>query len=418
MRSKRHSKRAIGGCGLLCVLAASASAQEALRESLAGERIAEQNRQSLANQPYNLRLGDFKMVVSATQGFEYNDRVNYTSLNPQSDFILRPMLNLYAVQPIGEVNKLNFSLGIGYEKYIDHSAYDSLLITPGSELSFDVFVKDIRINFHENLSYQNDPGREASVSGTGKYGGLNNRLGTAVTWDLEDVVLSASYDYTKFISSTSTFNAQDRDSHLFLVRSGFKVHPTATIGLEATAGPTYYAQPRLNDNFSTSIGAYADWQPTPYMHLQPRAGYSQYSFTENQYYGKMPSEGGSYFGLNFNHRINRFISYTVDGGRELRPSVGANLSTEYRASGSINLHLIERLSLSSGINYTQGEQMGSLNIGNNQQYDLTSITFGAGYQLMEKLSTSLSYTHSIRTSNYQNGDYAQNRVTLNLTYRF
>lgn len=418
MSSKSFTLKVVGGCGVLGLLAASGSAQEALRASLAGERMAEQRRQQLENQPYNLRLGDFKMLATLSQGFEYNDRVNYTSLNPQSDFILHPLLSLNSIVPVGELNRLNLSLGVGYDKYIDHSEYDSLVITPGSALSFDVYIKDLRINFHENVSYKNDPGQEASLAGVGKYGGLNNTLGTLVTWDMEDVVLSAGYDFTKFISATDLYSYQDRDSHLILTRAGLKVHPTATVGLEASGGPTYYATPRLNDNFSTSIGAYADWNPTPYIHIQPRAGYSYYTFEENVVRGKMPSEGGSYFGLNFNHRINRIVSYTIDGGRETRLGVGANLLNEYHVSGNVALRIIEKLSLSCGLRYISGNEVGSLRIGNNQAYDMTTASFGAGYQLLEKLSVRLSYSHVIRTSNYQYGDYEQNRVLLNLTYRF
>src|ERR1700704_559536 len=105
-------------------------AQDAIRPSLAGEQAAEARRQSIDKIPYNLQLGPMKFRFSATMGFEYNDNVNLAedgsavflsptgpvvlTTSPQSDFILRPQINVDALWPITQLNTLKLDLGVGY----------------------------------------------------------------------------------------------------------------------------------------------------------------------------------------------------------------------------------------------------------------------------------------------------------------
>ena len=112
-----------------------ARGQEALRNSLVSESVAQQSRQETANLPFNVQMGDLKMELSQSLEAEYNDNVALTNHAPQSDFIFRPVLNATALYPIGERNVLKFSLGLGYEAFLHYSAYDRVVVNPGSESS-------------------------------------------------------------------------------------------------------------------------------------------------------------------------------------------------------------------------------------------------------------------------------------------
>src|SRR6266850_5877650 len=97
---------------LLCAAGIS-RAQDAIRPSLAGEAAAESRRQSIDKIPYNLQIGPIKFRFSATMGIEYNDNINLAedgsafflsptgpiliTTRPQSDFILRPQVNMNAL---------------------------------------------------------------------------------------------------------------------------------------------------------------------------------------------------------------------------------------------------------------------------------------------------------------------------------
>ncbi len=193
-------------------------AQDAIRPSLAGEAAAEARRQSIDEIPYNLQAGPWKLRFSATLGVEYNDNVNLsedgsaivrTAAGPvlvtseqQSDFIIHPQINVNALWPITQLNTFKLDLGLGYAFYLEHSEYDtnSLLISPGSQLAFDIFVGDFRINFHDRFSVEQDPVEEIGLSNVANYGHFENTVGVSVLWDLNAAVATIGYDHYNFIA--------------------------------------------------------------------------------------------------------------------------------------------------------------------------------------------------------------------------
>jgi hypothetical protein len=166
---------------LLCAGGIS-RAQDAIRPSLAGEAAAEARRQSIDKIPYNLQIGPMKFRFSATMGFEYNDNINlaedgtavfFSPTGPivvttkaQDDIILRPQFNMNALWPITQLNTLRLDVGVGYAFYMNHSNYNTngVLVSPGSQLAFDIFVGDFRINIHDRFSLEQDPVAEVALS--------------------------------------------------------------------------------------------------------------------------------------------------------------------------------------------------------------------------------------------------------------
>src|SRR5947209_2360185 len=134
---------------MLCAI--SVRAQDAVRPSLAGEAASEARRQDVDRLPYNLLVGPVRFRVSATMGVEYNDNINFADVNKQDDVILHPQVNLDAIWPITQINTLTLDIGLGYSIYLDHSGSNTngVLISPASQLSFDIFVGDFRINIHD-----------------------------------------------------------------------------------------------------------------------------------------------------------------------------------------------------------------------------------------------------------------------------
>jgi len=156
-------------------------AQEALRQSLTGQTVSAERKRDLKEKPYTVRWGDFQLLAGASLAGEWNDNVNLSHTDPKEDFIITPMVNLDALWPITELNSLTFSLGVGYATYIEHSQYDYAVITPGSQLAWDIYVKDFHINFHDWFYYQEDPTIYGGVSGTARFGGFYNTAGVLTT---------------------------------------------------------------------------------------------------------------------------------------------------------------------------------------------------------------------------------------------
>ena len=172
-------------------------AQEAVRPSLAGEAAAEARRQSIEQIPYNLLVGPVRFRFSVTTGIEYNDNINLSETDRQDDIIIRPQFNINAIWPVTQLNTLRLDLGLGYSFYTNHPENDTngVIISPGSQLSFDIFVQDFRINIHDRFSLEQDPVSEIQLSNVADYGRFENTAGVSVLWDLNKAVLTFGYDH-------------------------------------------------------------------------------------------------------------------------------------------------------------------------------------------------------------------------------
>src|SRR6202165_1460643 len=270
---------------LLCA-AGIGRAQDAIRPSLAGEAAAEARRQSIDKIPYNLQLGPMKFRFSATMGFEYNDNVNLAedasatfltptgpvvvTTSPQSDFILSPQINIDTLWPVPQLNTLKLDLGVGYAIYLDHSSYNTtgVLISPGSQLAFDIFVSDFRINLHDRFSLEQDPIAEVALSNVADYGRFQNTAGVSVLWDLNQAVVTVGYDHYLFLSTNSSFDYLDRQADIVSGSIAFTPSSTMTVGVEGSFITTYYDKNILNDSRTYSAGGFLETQLTSYLKLR------------------------------------------------------------------------------------------------------------------------------------------------------
>jgi len=400
---------------LLAAAAGTAHGQDALRVSLGYDSAAAQRRLEMENQPYTARWGDLKLLASASVDGAWNDNVNLAHTDPQPDLIIRPMGHLGVFWPVTEVNALSFSLGGGYEKYVTHDQYDRPLITP-SAVRWDLFLTNLRINFHDQFSYEQDPTAWGAVRGTASFGGFLNTVGATAAWDLHDVVLSFGYNHFNFVSSSSTYDYLSRASDLFLLRAGFKVHPAATAGVEVSGGPTAYDQKVLSDNVAASAGGFAQWRATEVINVESRLGFYEYSFSNE---GAAPGSGdqsGVYWSLGLSHQPSPKISYSVEGGREAFMGNNSALTDEYYGTASVSWRLIEHISLTPSVRYeTATQPTGPFRF----NYDRANASLKLSCPIKQKLTASLNYRYWLETSGLgQSLDYEQNCLTLQLAYRF
>src|SRR5947209_4493400 len=95
----------------LLVAGGAASAQEALRRSLAAAAPSTASRPQEESQPFMVKAGDFRMLASSSLGLDWNDNINSSKVNAQQDFILRPQAQLQTTYPLTQVNIFNLSIG-------------------------------------------------------------------------------------------------------------------------------------------------------------------------------------------------------------------------------------------------------------------------------------------------------------------
>src|SRR5258706_7826832 len=87
-RSRAHNLAYHLGIAALLLLATwSASAQEALQNSLAGDAATTARGKQMQSPDYTIKDGDFQMLVLPSLGLDWNDNINLSQTNLMDDYI-------------------------------------------------------------------------------------------------------------------------------------------------------------------------------------------------------------------------------------------------------------------------------------------------------------------------------------------
>jgi len=424
-------------------------AQDAIRPSLAGEAAAEARRQAIDKIPYNLQLGPIKFRFSATLGFEYNDNVNlaedgsFIVLSPsgpitlmtesQSDWIVRPQVNLNALWPITQLNTLKFDIGVGYAFYLDNSDYNTnaVLIAPGSQLAFDVFVGDFRINFHDRFSLEQDPIAEVALSNVADYGRFQNLIGVSVLWDLNQAVVTLGYDHYTFIATNDAFEYLDRNADIFSGTIGFTPNATMTVGLEGSFVTTYYDMNVLNDSNNYSIGAFLETQVTSNVKFRIAGGFQSIDFDNTGLVNDPNDLEDWYANALLSHRVNAQLTHHIAVGHETQLGVNSNYVQLNYIRHTANWNIFYKTLLSTELFYEDADDSGGSGplfmpvpgIPNINPFVAEHIhRYGGaitlGYQLTPHVTLGLRYQYTQKDSDQPLRDYRQNRIAFDGTYSF
>ncbi len=411
-------KRSVcAGALALLFLTPHLPAQDAIRPSLAGEAAAEARRQSIEQIPYNLLAGPVRFRFSITTGIEYNDNINLAEKDNQDDIIIRPQFNVAAIWPVTQLNTLRLDLGFGYAFYLNHSNANTnnVLIAPGSQLSFDIFIQDFRINLHDRFSLQQDPVAEIQLSNVVDYGRFENTAGISVLWDLNKAVLTFGYDHYTYISTTDTFSYLDRNAEELTFSAAFALTSTTNAGIESSAVYNYYDQHVLNDSVTFSIGPFVETQLTNYLRLRASAGYQLINFDNGGSINDSSDGNNFYAYVVLSHRINAAITQTLAAGHESQLGVNSNFVELNFVRHTATWAIINRVLLASELFYEDADDSGGLFSEHIQRYG-GALT--VGYQLTPHVTLGLRYQYTQKQSDQPLRDYKQNRVTLDGTYSF
>ncbi len=401
----------------LLLLAPALQAQDAVRPSLAGEAAAETRRQSIDQIPYNLLLGPVRFRFSITTGIEYNDNINLSETNKQSDFIIRPQFNIDAIWPVTQLNTLRLDLGLGYSFYLEHpnSNTNGVLIQPGSQLAFDIFIQDFRINLHDRFLLQQDPVTQLQLSNVSDYGRFENTAGISVLWDLNKAVLTFGYDHYNFVSTTDTFSYLDSNAEELNFSAYFALTSTTGAGLETSAVYTYYSQDFLNNAVAFSIGPFVETQVTNYLKLRAAIGYQLINFDSGGAVIDSSDDNDFYANILISHRINAAITQTISAGHEAQLGVNSNFVELNYVRHTATWNIINGVLIGTEFFYESGDDSGGIYSENIQRYGGAATL---GYQLTPHITLGLRYQYIQKQSDQPGRDYKQNSVSLDGTYSF
>jgi opacity protein-like surface antigen len=410
--------------------------QDAVRPSLAGEAASEARRQDVERIPYNLLLGPVRFRIGASVGVEFNDNINYAEVNEQEDIIIRPQVNFDAIWPLTQLNTLRFDIGISYAAYIDHSEANTkgILIAPGSQLAFDIFVGDFRINIHDRISIQQDPIAELGLSNVVDYGRFENYAGISVLWDLNKLLLTIGYDHYTYISTTSQFDYLDRNAEELSGSAAVNLTNTLVAGAEGNAVFNSYDQSTLNDSTTYSAGGFIETQLTSNVRLRVAGGYQWIDFDHNF----ETVDFGPPFGLVMiadkkdladyyangllTHQISSSISQSISAGHESQLGINSNFVILNYVRHTTSWKVVRNTLISTEFFYEDAKDSGGFAAfpfnAKGEHLQRYGGAIAVGYQLTPHVTLGLRYQYTQKESDVALRDYTQNRVSIDGTYSF
>ena len=404
--------------GLGVALTSVAPAQEALRASMAGQDMAEARKRALENQSFNLKLGPVSLRFSGNLSTEASDNIRASENNAQADLGIRAQLNTFAVWRVTEKNSLTLGLGLGYVKHLKATEYDSLYITPDTDLSFDVYAGDFLINLHDRFDYSQDVSADPTVSGTGSLSRFENTIGIRTVWDLNKAVVSAGYDHQSYIATQTQYESLTHSAELLSTSIGFQVRPTLQTGLELSGGLLDYQQNKIQDNQHVAIGPFLNGQLSEYTSFQISAGYVTY-FMESLIVPSVITNSAStisalYFSGTVRQRVGNILSHTLSFSRSVQSGIASQLLDLWRVEHSATWNVLHKTGVGTTLSYEHGSQPG---LGGE-----TLDRFGGGLSLSrtltEKTAARLGYQVYYKKSDVPGRGYLQNRLVLDVSYTF
>ncbi len=386
---------------------------------MASETAAEARRKAASTLDYyNLKLGPTLWNFIGGLGIEYTDNVNYQEKNRQADAVFLPEVNTKMLWPLSEKNVLNLAVDVGYLKYVQRSDLDEVFLMPGSELSLNMFVKDFVINLHDRVRTTGPTYQNPVLTGRGNYNRLENVVGTTVNWDLNKLILTLGYDHANYISLNNSLQQAEGQLEVIHARAGFALHKKSLLGVEAGASLVDYAEPGLRDGAQYGGGLFYEAQLSPYISIQSRLGYTVYAPEGGGSVGVTNQQEAIYAQLSFNHRLNKWLTYTLYGGRKFDAGLQWGLFAQnveyYFAYWNAYWNVISNISLRTGLFYEDGSVSGSLT----EDFYRVGTEVGVSRPITQKLTVSLGYRYYYRDSNLPLRDYRVNSIVLNCAYRF
>jgi hypothetical protein len=399
--------------------------------------------ESVATLPsdYNMKMGPVLFNVNASAEAEWVDNVALTSSNKQSDVIITPQVGVTAQWPVTASNTLRLSTSLGYSKYLIHPQYDqgTLLVSPDSVLSFDLYVGDFKINFHDQFSYQQDPASIGSINNVVAFNRMENIAGVGVIWDLNKILLGVNYDRIDFwsvnltqVNGSNLNNAGSINFHAnqFSANASWNMTSTVVFGVEGQGSIRNYDDYGIEDT-GYGFGPFTRIEVTPNFKVSASGGFQSLTTTSGSLTAAQVNAPNSvspvlgagttnsyYVDVTLDHRLNSYYTDRLSVGHELQLDVFSQQTdvtyVTYTSSWKVN----RILNMAFTLNFENVDSPSAASAISSGSYDCFNLGVQASFPVTRSVSGAIVYQFCDKFDAPGGQAYTVNRLGATLNYHF
>jgi hypothetical protein len=397
-----------------------ALAQDSIRPSNTGSEAAAMRSQAELPAHYTFRTGPVSYDLSTALSIEANDNIGLAEDHRVADIIFRPSIKLDSAWQITPLNTLRFSLGMGYAAYLANPRLNSrsVLVDPGSQIQFDVFVGGhLKLNFHDRFAIVQNPIDEPNLSNIARFDRFQNASGVTANWDFDVLQFVLGYDHFIYRSLGQEFNFLSRNEEQFFGSASVRVSDALTVGVDANGGIVNYVTKFNNNGFTYSSGPFFEAQLSPYTKLRITGGYQGMEFDQSGTTGDKSQYNGWYANATITQRLNQYWTHALSAGHEARLGLDTNFAkytyVRYVADWRIN----SRWNANLQAFLEEADESGNLALISENAFRV-GATASVSCRLGERLTSTFRYEYVNKDSDLLLRSYYQNVGILSLAYDF
>ena len=406
---------------LACLAGARADAQESIRPSGISSLAAEARQEQTSKlRGEFMRFGPVKVDASVRMDLELNDNVGLSEFNRKGDLIFRPRVGIESEWQVTRLNTIRLGLSVGYAKYLNNPHLDTqaLLIDPGTQFGFDIFVGEhLRLNIHDRITIVQNPVDEPTLSNVQRFARLQNSSGITAFIRYPDWDFVIGYDHFIYNTLSSEFNFLDRTEEQFFVSARHRVSDALGIGIDSSAALVNYEDRTSNDATTWTAGAFVDATLSQYTKLRLGAGYQDMSFERSGTRADRSDFAGWYANLSVAQRITQYISHTLSVGREARLGLRMNFTDYVFARYAANWRMNDIMTWNFDAFVEDARDSGAAAAGAEHAFRWGGGA-GLSFRLSGRTAIGLRYGYVDKDSNLALRSYTQHSGILSLSYQF
>lgn len=368
---------------------------------------------------YNLKYGNVTARLTGSVDSEYNDNIDLSSQNAQSDFSVGARVGIGFRVPLTQVNILQFDMEMGYRWYLNHPGINTISVAPNTHLDQTIIMENVRLNLHDNFSIQVDPLTRQEISGTRgqliNFRRLHNTAGISADWQpVRRWAFFGGYDYTTDYGLSDDFSSIDRQDHSFNGGAEYQISQRLSARIAGGYSFSEFSQRVQNGGDNYSVGPGISWHPTKRIDIDASISYWVSRFDQTGSIGDNSQFSGAAFSVSARQVINRYTSHSVRFSRSIGLGLGSNYTDSYALQYGLVRQLSRSVSVNAGLAY---EPFRSSGVGG-EEGDRYLFNLGTGFQLNSDWHAGVGYGFAWKDSNISNRSYSQNRLTFDLTRQF